>query len=183
MQVFGLTGKSGSGKTTLLCALLPRLRAAGLSISTIKHGHKRVDLDTPGKDSWRHRTAGAAESVLATPGGYAIFADYSDTEAPDLDDLLARLRPVDLVLVEGFKGAGAARLEVFRPSLGEPPLFPDHAAIAAVATDSPDMVRAMAKRPISVFALDDLDGILAFILADIGYREPVQEARGQRKPA
>ncbi len=131
MKVCGIVGWSGSGKTTLLTAILPLLRARGISVSTIKHAHHAAPLDVPGKDSWRHREAGAAEVILAGPAGFALFG-----AAAGLDELLARLAPVDLVLVEGFRGAERVpKIEVFRPSLGKPPLWPEM-DVLAVASDA-----------------------------------------------
>ncbi len=130
MKVCGIVGWSGSGKTTLLTAILPLLRARGISVSTIKHAHHEVALDVPGKDSWRHREAGAAEVILAGPAGFALFG-----EAAGLEALLAKLAPVDLVLVEGFRGEKIPKIEVFRPSLGKPPLWPEM-EVMAVASDA-----------------------------------------------
>lgn len=138
MNVLALVGWSGSGKTTLLTALLPCLRARGLTVSTIKHAHHRFDLDHPGKDSYRHRAAGAQEVLVASARRWALLHELADgVEEPSLPALLARLAPVDLVLVEGFKSGPAAKLEVHRPALGKPPLWPGRADILAIATDAP----------------------------------------------
>lgn len=130
MRVIGIVGPSGSGKTTLIERLIPALRARGLSVSTIKHTHHhRVELDTQGKDSHRHRLAGANEVVVASDGGWARIA--ASAEPASLDTLLAALRPVDVVLVEGFKQLDALpRVEVFRGP-GEP-LASSDPGIAAV---------------------------------------------------
>ncbi len=128
-------GWSGSGKTTLLVALLPLLRAAGLRVSTIKHAHHGLDLDKPGKDSFAHRAAGAEEVLVVGGQRWALLRETGDT-APDLAALTARLAPVDLILVEGFKGYGFAKMEVFRPALGKPALWPETPGILAVATDT-----------------------------------------------
>jgi molybdopterin-guanine dinucleotide biosynthesis protein B len=135
MQVYGVTGPSGSGKTTLIVALLPLLRAAGLSVSTIKHAHHGFDLDRPGKDSHRHRDAGAHEVLVAGPERWALLHEHDGPE-PGLAALLARLAPVDLVLVEGFRQDPIPRLEVHRPALGAPPRWPGDPAIVAVASDA-----------------------------------------------
>ena len=126
VKVLGLAGWSGSGKTTLLVAMVPLFIAHGLRVSTVKHAHHGFDLDQPGKDSWRHRQAGATEVVMhETPGD----------EAP-LPALLERMAPVDLVLVEGFKSYPHPKLEVHRPGLGRPPLWPGRQDIVAVASDA-----------------------------------------------
>ena len=135
-QLLGLTGWSGSGKTTLLVALLPLLRSRGVRVSTVKHAHHGFDLDQPGKDSWRHRQAGAVEVLIASSTRWALMHETPDGEAP-LAGLLARLAPVDLVLVEGFKASPHAKLEVHRPGLGRPPIWPGREDIVAVAADAP----------------------------------------------
>lgn len=102
MEIFGLVGRSGCGKTTLMERLLPILRARGLTVSTVKHAHHGFDIDRPGKDSWRHREAGAEEVLLVSGTRWALLHEVRDTTEPLLEDLLPRLAPVDLVLVEGF---------------------------------------------------------------------------------
>lgn len=136
MTLLGITGWSGSGKTTLLTALIPLLLARGLTVSTVKHAHHDFDLDQPGKDSWRHRAAGAHEVLIAAGRRWALLHENHGAE-PDLADLLPRLAPVDLVLVEGYKASPHPKLEVHRPSLGKPPLWPGRPDIAAVAADGP----------------------------------------------
>ncbi len=136
MKLLGITGWSGSGKTTLLTALIPLLAARGLSVSTVKHAHHDFDLDQPGKDSWRHRSAGAREVLIAAGRRWALLHENAGPE-PDLADLLGRLAPVDLVLVEGFKASPHPKIEVHRPALGKPPIWPGRADIAAVASDAP----------------------------------------------
>lgn len=136
LKVLGLAGWSGSGKTTLLAALLPRLIARGLSVSTVKHTHHAFDLDQPGKDSWRHRQAGAREVMIAGGARWALLHEVVGSE-PTLADLLGRLAPVDLVLVEGFKATVYPKIEVFRAGLGRPPLWPERPDILAVACDGP----------------------------------------------
>lgn len=136
MTLLGITGWSGSGKTTLLTALIPVLATHGLSVSTIKHAHHDFDLDQPGKDSWRHRAAGAQEVLIAAGRRWALLHE-NHGEEPDLADLLPRLAPVDLVLVEGYKASPHPKLEVHRPSLGKPPIWPGRPDIIAVASDTP----------------------------------------------
>jgi molybdopterin-guanine dinucleotide biosynthesis protein B len=157
MQVFGVTGSSGSGKTTLLVALLPRLKAAGVAVSTIKHAHHGFDLDRPGKDSHRHREAGAREVLVAGPDRWALLHEHPG-EQPTLAALLARLAPVDLVLVEGFRRDPIPKLEVHRPSAGRPPQWPDDPMIIAVASDA-----ALPQCDRLVLPLNDPDAIAAWL--------------------
>lgn len=135
MKVLGIVGWSGSGKTTLLEAVLPLLRARGLTVSTVKHAHHGFDMDRPGKDSYRHREAGAQEVLVATAARWALLHEVSGPE-PTLPELLVRLAPVDLVLVEGFKTHPFAKLEVHRPALGKPPIWRQEAGVVAVASDA-----------------------------------------------
>jgi molybdopterin-guanine dinucleotide biosynthesis protein B len=162
LRVLGIIGWSGSGKTTLIMALIPLLRARGLSVSTIKHAHHDLRLDTPGKDSFRHAEAGADEVILATGGGFALFS----RGRPTLPDLLARLAPVDLVLVEGFKSDPIPKLEIYRASFGKPPLWPD-TDVLAVASDA-----ALPDCPAPVLALDDVPAIADFIIAAVRLNTP-----------
>ena len=159
MRVLGIVGWSGSGKTTLLTALIPRLRAAGVTVSTIKHAHHGFDMDRPGKDTYRHREAGAREVLVATAMRWALLHEVDGPE-PALPDLLARMAPVDLVLVEGFKTHEFPKLEVHRPALGKPPIWPDWPDVVAVATDA-----KLTDCPRTVLALDDPAAIAAWIMA------------------
>jgi len=136
VRVIGISGWSGSGKTTLIERLLPELASMGLSVSTIKHAHHGFDIDRPGKDSHRHRIAGAREVLVASPDRWALLHEHAGVE-PALAELLARLAPVDLVLVEGFKHDRIAKIEVHRPSLGREPLWPADPDVVAVASDAP----------------------------------------------
>ena len=139
MNVLGIVGWSGSGKTTLVVAILPFLRASGLVVSTIKHAHHGFDMDQPGKDSHRHRLAGAHEVLVASSRRWALLHESDGPEA-DLPGLLARMEPVDLVLVEGFKSHPYQKLEVFRPELGKPSLWDQEPEVVAVASNStPDV--------------------------------------------
>lgn len=153
MKLLGLTGWSGSGKTVLLTALIPLFRARGLSVSTIKHAHHGFDLDQPGKDSWRHRQAGATEVLIGSARRWALMHEL-DGKEPELPELLARLSPVDLVLVEGFKANPHPKIEVFRPAHGKEPLWPGRTDIVAVAADT-----ALADCPNPVLPLNNPDTI------------------------
>ncbi len=132
--LLGIVGWSGSGKTTLVTRLLPALRRHGLRVSTIKHAHHGLDLDRPGKDSFAHREAGAEEVLVVGGQRWALLRETPGGQ-PDLAVLAARLAPVDLVLVEGFKAYDFAKIEVFRPTLGKPALWLDTPGIVAVASD------------------------------------------------
>jgi len=136
MKIFGFCGWSGSGKTTLVEALIPLLRKRGLSVSVIKHAHHGVDIDKPGKDSFRFREAGAGEVLLASAQRWALMREYRGEPEPELEELFGHLSPCDLVLVEGYKSAGLQKIEVHRESLGKPLLFPDYQDVVAVACDS-----------------------------------------------
>lgn len=135
MKVLGLTGWSGAGKTTLLTQLIPLLTARGLSVSTIKHAHHTFDVDKPGKDSYRHRAAGATEVLIASAARWALMHENREAAEPGLDTLLAHLSPVDLVLVEGFKGEGHQKIEVHREGLDKPLLCRDDESFIALAAN------------------------------------------------
>jgi len=163
MRIFGLAGWSGAGKTTLLTALIPELVGRGLTVSTIKHAHHEFDIDKPGKDSWLHRQAGATEVLVASSRRFALMHELRDAAEPSLDELVARMAPVDLLLVEGFKAHAHAKLEVYRGSVGKPFLYPDDPHIVAIAADTALDV------PLPVLALADAAGIADFILGEDGF--------------
>ncbi|MCS6855770.1 MAG: molybdopterin-guanine dinucleotide biosynthesis protein B [Elioraea sp.] len=163
MTIFGITGWSGSGKTTLLVRLIPALVARGVSVSTIKHAHHAFDIDRPGKDSYEHRRAGATEVLVSSANRWALMHELRGAPEPSLGDLVARLSPVDLVLVEGFKRNAHPKLEVWRAATGKPPLYPEDAMIRAVASDGPV---PGCDRP--VLALDDVDAIADFVIRSAG---------------
>jgi len=137
VKLFGIAGWSGSGKTTLLVRLIPELVRRGLKVSTVKHAHHAFDVDRPGKDSFRHREAGASEVLVASAARWALMHEHRGGAEPELEELLPRLSPVDLVLVEGFKRRGHPKLEVHRPALGKPLLAPEDPSIVAIASDAP----------------------------------------------
>ncbi|MBS0319707.1 MAG: molybdopterin-guanine dinucleotide biosynthesis protein B [Proteobacteria bacterium] len=135
MRVFGFAGWSGSGKTTLIEALIPRLRAGGLTVSLIKHAHHAFDVDQPGKDSYRHRAAGALEVLVTSSQRYALMHELRGAPELTLEAALARLAPCDLVLVEGFKRSACPKLEVVGPEADRPPLFHADPDVIALAHD------------------------------------------------
>ena len=137
MNIFGIAGHSGMGKTTLLERLVPTLTARGLVVSLIKHSHKTIDIDRPGKDSFRLREAGCSEVLLLGNDRWALMHELRGADEPPLDYLLSRLQHCDLVLIEGFKNGNFPKLEVWRATLGRPTLWPDWPGILAVASDSP----------------------------------------------
>jgi len=159
MRVLGLAGWSGSGKTTLVTRLLPEFTRHGITVSTVKHAHHSFDVDQPGKDSWRHREAGASEVMIASERRWALVHEHRGAPEPPLDALIAKMAPVDLLLVEGFKRAAHDKLEIHRVALGKPLLCRDDPHVVAVASDV-----AIPDLPVPLLALDDVAGIARFIL-------------------
>jgi molybdopterin-guanine dinucleotide biosynthesis protein B len=158
MKVFGIAGFSGSGKTTLIEQLIPCLTARGLKVSVIKHAHHGFDIDRPGKDSYRHREAGASEVMLTGAQRWALLHEQRDEPEPTLSEYLSHFSPCDLVLVEGFKNEPVPKLEVYRPANGKPPLWPENPNVVAVASDEP------VKTPLPVLDLNDIDAIATFVI-------------------
>ena len=154
MKVIGLAGWSGAGKTTLVVRLIPMLVARGVSVSTVKHAHHDFDVDQPGKDSFEHRQAGAGQVLVASARRWALMTEHRGAPEPGLAALLARLDPVDLVLVEGFKREPVPKIEIFRAANGKPFLYPEDPLIRAVASDVPLPVGAPPSIP-----LDDIGAI------------------------
>lgn len=176
MKVLGIAGWSGSGKTTLLADLIPLLVTAGLRVSTIKHAHHEFDIDQPGKDSWRHRQAGAAEVLISSAHRYALMHEHRGAPEPTLDDLVARLSPVDLVLVEGFKASTHAKIEVWRQAVGKPMLQPQDPNVIAVASDA-----AIPGLPVPWLDANAPAAVAAFILTWLG--RPAGSAAEARRGA
>ena len=135
MKVIGLAGWSGAGKTTLVLKLIPEFARRGLTVSTIKHAHHAFDVDTPGKDSYEHRRAGAHEVLVTSSQRFALMRDLRGAPEPSLEEHLARLAPVDLVIVEGFRREPIRKIEVFREANGKPFLHIDDAEIVALVSD------------------------------------------------
>lgn len=158
MKVFGFAGWSGSGKTTLVKSVIPALIARGFKVSTIKHTHHNFDIDRPGKDSFEHRAAGAQEVVITGAARWALLHENRGEAEPSIQDMLARIAPVDIVLIEGFKSYPHPKLEVYRPEVGKPLLSPDDDSIIAVAsTASLDVT-------VPQLPLDDIDAVVDFII-------------------
>jgi molybdopterin-guanine dinucleotide biosynthesis adapter protein len=158
MRVFGISGHSGMGKTTLLERILPDLQARGLVVSLIKHSHKNLDIDHPGKDSYRLREAGCAELLLIGRHRWALMHELHEDAEPSLPYLLSRLQACDLVLIEGFKQGNFPKLEVWRAAVGKAPLFTNMPSVAAIATDGDEAMHG-----IPLLALSDISGIADFI--------------------
>ena len=163
MKVFGLAGWSVSGKTTLLVRLIPALVARGLSVSTIKHAHHAFDVDRPGKDSHSHRLAGAREVMVSSANRFALMHELRGAPEPTVEELVARMSPVDLLLIEGFKHHAHDKLEVHRPALGKPLLAPDDPRVVAVASDVP-----LGGLPVPRLPLDDIEAIAGFVVDRCG---------------
>lgn len=159
-RVLGVVGWSGSGKTSLLEYLIARLAGQGLRVNVVKHSHHDVELEPPRKDSARLRMAGAAEVLLASPYRVAILRELREVGEPALAAHLARLAPADLTLVEGYKWERLPKLEVFRPSLGRPALYPDDPDVLAVASDGPPPEQGGP----AWLDLNDPDQVLAWLL-------------------
>ena len=161
MKVYGIIGWKNSGKTSLMERLVAAITARGFSVSTVKHVHHAVDLDQPGKDTFRHRAAGAREVVLASADRFALMVEHRGPE-PELAAILSRLTPVDLVLVEGYKRDTHPKVEVWRAATGQTLIQPGDPLVRAVATDAALVL------PVPVLDLNDTDAIARFILAEVG---------------
>jgi len=159
MRIIGLAGWSGSGKTTLITKAIPRLIERGFRVSTLKHAHHGFDLDQPGKDSFMHRAAGATEVAISSAKRFAILHELRGEPEWDLPALLAKLAPVDLVLVEGFKRDPFPKLEIYRKANGKPLIHPVDPHIVAVASDAP-----LPQASVPVIDLDDIERIVDLLV-------------------
>ena len=157
--VFGFAGWSGSGKTTLVEQVIKHLSSSGVDVATIKHAHHNFDADHRGKDSFRHRKAGARQVIVSSAQRSAHFIEHTAGEEPELKLLLGQLRPAELVLVEGFKRYPIEKIEIYRPSIGKPALYQNDPLIVALASDE-----LITDCPIPVFSPSDIVGISSFIL-------------------
>lgn len=162
MRIYGVVGWKNAGKTGLMERLVTEITGRGISVSTVKHAHHSFDVDHPGKDSHRHRLAGATEVLLSSRNRVALMHELRDAPEPSLADLLARLSPVDLILVEGYKRDTHPKVEAHRAVTGNPLIAPDDPTVRAVASDTAlDLDRP-------VFDLDDTVAIADFILSEVG---------------
>ena len=168
MRIVGLAGWSGSGKTTLITKVLPCLIARGQRVSTLKHAHHGFDLDQPGKDSFMHRVAGATEVVISSAKRFAVLHELRDEPEWNLPDLLTKLSPVDLVLVEGFKRDAFPKVEIHRAANGKPLIHPDDPHIIAIASDTP-----LPQASVPVVDLDDIEQIADVLMK---HATPLQSA-------
>ena len=158
--VIGLAGWSGSGKTTLAEKLIAGLASRGLDVATLKHAHHAFDADTPGKDSYRHRKAGARQVIVSSRARSVLFTENADRGESRLEDLLDALAPADIVIVEGYKREPIPKIEIFRTATGKPPLYIEDSRIIAVATDEPSALLANAPPSLD---LNDIDAIVDFV--------------------
>lgn len=164
MNVVGFAGYSGSGKTTLVERLIPVLRLKGLRVSVVKHAHHKFDIDTPGKDTFRHREAGAFEVVVASDNRLALMREFEVPNRPNVHHLIAELYDgVDWVLVEGFKDSDLLKIEVWRASSGKPARYMDDDFITAIATDSPQSMPV--PTGLAVLDLNDADAVATWLLS------------------
>ena len=136
MKIFGIIGWKNSGKTGLMERLVSEITARGLTVSTIKHAHHSFDVDHPGKDSHRHRVAGATEVLLASGNRWALMHELRDAAEPPLSELLFKLSPVDLVLIEGYKRDAHLKIEAHRAATGQPLIAPSDPSVLALASDA-----------------------------------------------
>jgi len=168
VKIFGIAGHSGMGKTTLLERLVPAIASRGLVVSLIKHSHKPIDIDRPGKDSYRLRESGCKEVLLLGNDRWALMHELRGAAEPSLDYLLDRMQHCDLVLIEGFKGGQFPKLEVWRAAVGKPTLWPEWPGIVAIASDSPQALPAEARAggQVSVLDLSDAAAVASFVLAN-----------------
>ena len=162
MRLYGVTGWKNAGKTGLMERLVTEITGRGISVSTVKHAHHTFDVDHPGKDSHRHRVAGATEVLLSSRNRFALMHELRDEGELALDDLLSKLSPVDLVLVEGYKRDPHPKIEAYRAEPGNPLIAPEDDTIRAIASDTPLEM----DRP--VFDLNDTKTIAEFVLHEVG---------------
>lgn len=162
MKIFGVAGYKNAGKTGLMERLVTEITQRGFTVSTLKHAHHSFDVDQPGKDSHRHREAGAHQTLLSSGTRWALMTELRGVPEPPLKDLLAQLSPVDLILIEGWKRDNHPKIEAHRTAPGHPLIAPDDPTIMAIASDTPLTL----DRP--VFDLNDTKAIANFILKQVG---------------
>ena len=162
--IFGFAGWSGAGKTHLVERLIALFVKRGLSIATLKHAHHDFDADLEGKDSWRHRQAGATQVLINSIHRTVHFQEHAPDRSPSLETLLSRLHPCDLVLVEGFKTASFPKLEIYCADLGKPVLYPQDPHIHGLISEHP-----ISSCPLPFFHRDDIEAVADFILGHLGF--------------
>lgn len=163
MRIYGVTGWKNAGKTGMMERLVAEISQRGFTISTLKHAHHETDVDQPGRDSYRHRAAGAQQVMLSSPNRWALMTELRDQPEPSLADLLPLMTPVDLILVEGYKREPHPKIEAHRWETGRPLLVDSNPTIRAVASNTvPQNLR------VPFFDLDDIPAIADFILAEVG---------------
>ncbi len=163
MKIYGVTGWKNAGKTGLMERLVAEITARGFSVSTVKHAHHDTDVDQPGRDSFRHRQAGATQVLLSSPRRWALMHELRDAPEPSLPELLTHLGAVDLVLIEGYKKEPHPKVEAFRQVNGKPPLAERNASVRAIATDTAGLQSNLPE-----FDLNDTAAIADFILQEVG---------------
>lgn len=162
MNIYGVTGWKNAGKTGLMERLVSEITGRGMRVSTVKHAHHDTDIDHPGRDSFRHRTAGAQQVLLASPKRWALMHELRDAPEPPLADLLAQLAPVDVILIEGYKREPHPKIEAHRAETGKPLLATRNDSIQAIAADGPH------DTTLPLYDLNDTRGIADFILHELG---------------
>ncbi len=176
--VIGIVGWSGSGKTTLLEGVVRHLAATGQRVSTIKHAHRRFDMDRPGKDSYRHRVAGAGQVLVLSPDRSALLTEHRGQPEPSLADALAMLAPTDIVLIEGYRGAAIDKIEVWRAAHGGDPLYGSDARVVAVASDAAPGALPAPLGATTLLPLNAPEVVARFILAHFKLKRSQTEAPG-----
>ncbi len=174
MRIIGLAGWSGAGKTTLMTRVIPVLVQRGLKVATVKHAHHEFDIDRPGKDSWLHREAGASEVAIVSSRRWALIHELRGEAEPPLAEILAKLSPVDQVIVEGFKRHTLPKLEIHRAAIGKPLLYPDDDCIVAIATDAP-----LPQAQLPVLMLDDVESVANVLQAEALPRDQIGSPPGE----
>jgi molybdopterin-guanine dinucleotide biosynthesis protein B len=172
MKIFGLAGWSGSGKTTLIAKLLPELKRRGLAVSTLKHAHHAFDVDQPGKDSYEHRAAGAVEVMIGSEKRWALMHELRGDAEPGVEQLLAHMSEVDLVLIEGFKAHAHDKLEIFRSDSDKPLLCLSDRRVVAVASDLSAAALKARGVQVPVLDIDDASAIADFIVRHVALARP-----------
>jgi len=167
MNIYGVTGWKNAGKTSLMERLVTEITSRGYTVSTVKHAHHATDIDHPGRDSYRHRQAGARQVILASPLRWAVMAELRGAPEPELSTLLSHLAPVDLVLVEGYKTAPHPKLEAYRPETGRPYLALENPTIRAIAQSGPPHAPCAAPA-LPILDLNNTQALADFVLGQVG---------------